>query len=268
LSGKRGSSEGRERLLGIIDLCRAVEEGRHDPFEIEVDGLLEVIRRYFKEWQSMGDRCLDARAVNNLATLLKIQGSWLKDQSSSLYTDPFLIQQKLVRLPREDLADLFLKSWHPVIELEQISPGSLRVAMNYWRDLLPLEDRWDGLSDEAVSEPGYASYEDLIDEEIASDRAFGSSLTALWEEMKKRYDEEEGLAYWQFIRADSFLETVRRAYLTSFLITYGYADLHLDPMGEEMSISPNSTPRSTTEEKKSVSLPIPITLERWLEGGG
>jgi len=268
LTANRNHVEGRERLLGIIDLCKAVEEGKHDPFTVGVDDLLEVINRYFSAWESMGDRCLDAQVINRLATVIKLQGSWLKDRSTSLYADPFLIEQKILRLQREDLAKVFLKSWHPVLEFEQISPRSLRTAIEYWRNLLPLADRWRGLPDGSEFELGTASYGDLIKEEIASDLVFDDSLESLWDELKEKSTSTGKAEYWDFIIGDSFSETVRRAYLTSFLISYGYTDLDVDPIEDEMFLSPNEERDSTIEGKRTVSIPIPISHEKWLERQG
>jgi hypothetical protein len=266
LSGKRSYVEGRERLLGIIDLCKSIESGRHDPFAVEIDDLLQVIKRYFETWESMGDRCLDAQAINHLATIVELQGSWVKDRSTSLYADPFLIGQKILRLRRGDLAEAFLKSWHPVLEHEQISPESLKAALEYWKNLLPLADRWGGLPEGLESELGTTSFGDLIKEELASEMAFDESIEALWAELKERYNAEGKIEYWDFIRTSSFSETVQRAYLASFLITYRYANLDVNPIEQEMHLSPNEEQMLTVEKRQTVSIPIPITYDKWMEG--
>jgi hypothetical protein len=266
LAEKKIPVEGRERLLGIIEICKAVEEGKHDPFTLEIDELLEVIQRYFQGWESMEDRCLDAQTINRLATVVKLQGGWLKERSTSLYADPFLIEQKILKLQKDDLANAFLRSWHPVAELEQISPESLKAAIEYWRNLLPLADRWRGLQEGYKFELGTASYGDLIREDMASDLTFDDFMKSLWGELKERSRTEGKLDYWEFIRAESFSETIRRAYLTSFLITYGYADLAVDAINQEMFLSPKEEPKLNLEEKGTVSIPIPITYEKWMEG--
>lgn len=258
--------EGRERLLGIIDLCKAVESGKHDPFSVEIDDLLQVIKRYFQAWEAMGDRCLDAQAINHLATIVELQGSWVKDRSTSLYADPFLIGQKILSLQRDALAQVFLKSWHPVLEHEQISPESLKVAIDYWKSLLPLADRWKGLPEGLESELGTTSFSNLIKEELVSELAFDDSIESLWGELKERCKVEGKIEYWDFIRTNSFFETVRRAYLVSFLITYRYADLDVNPIEKEMFLSPNEEQRLTVEKRRAVSVPIPITYEKWMEG--
>ncbi len=268
MSGKRDHVDGRERLLGIIDLCKAVEGGKHDPFTVEISDLLEVIRRYFQAWESMEDRCLDAQAINYLATIVALQGSWIKDRSSSLYADPFLIEQKILRLQRTDLARVFLRSWHPVVELEQISPESLRTAMDYWKNLLPLAERWGGLPEGSESELGTASFSDLVEGEFASEIAFEESIESLWDELKERCGAGGRIGYWDFVQAESFSETVRRAYLTSFLITYRYANLDSNPIENEMFLSANEEPKLTVEDKHTVSVPIPVAFEQWIERGG
>lgn len=266
MSGKSRYTEGRERLLGIIDLCEAVESGKHDPFTVDIDDLLQVIKRYFQAWESMGDRCLDAQTINHLATIVELQGSWVKDRSTSLYADPFLIGQKILRLQRSDLADAFLKSWHPVLEHEQISPESLKVAIDYWRSLLPLADRWGGLPEGLESEPRTTSFNDLIKEELVSEVAFDEAIESLWSELKERCKGEGKIEYWDFIRTNSFFETVRRAYIVSFLVTYRYANLNEDPIEKEMFLTANEEQRLTVEERQTVSVPIPITYEKWVEG--
>jgi len=73
----------------------------------------------------MGGFNLDSEAINRLASVIRLQSDWIRHRSTSLYTDPFLIEEKLRKLSRESLARLFLNAWHPIIELEQVSSHSL-----------------------------------------------------------------------------------------------------------------------------------------------
>ena len=67
--------------------------------------------------------------------------------------------------------------------------------------------------------------------------------------------------------ADTYSETVRRAYLTSFLITYGYASLDVDPLTEELVLKPRRKPRMRPREKMT-SLVIPLSREDWMSHVG
>jgi hypothetical protein len=126
LSSKRQKKkQGAEHLQRLIVLCKSVEERGLDPFLVDVNDVIKIVREYFPEWESMEEFSLDAETINRLASVIKLQDDWIKHRSTSLYTDPFLIEEKLRKLSQESLARLFLNAWHPIIELEQISSHPL-----------------------------------------------------------------------------------------------------------------------------------------------
>ena len=71
------------------------------------------------------------------------------------------------------------------------------------------------------------------------------------------------IAYWDFIGADTYEETVQRAFLTSFLITYGYATLEIDRLEETVFILPFDKPRREALTEQSTSVPIAVSVEDW-----
>ncbi|MEM2242631.1 MAG: hypothetical protein QW827_03040, partial [Candidatus Bathyarchaeia archaeon] len=71
------------------------------------------------------------------------------------------------------------------------------------------------------------------------------------------------IRYWDFIGAETYEETVYRAFLTSFLVTYGYATLEVYPLEDEIFIKPFEKQQRRTAKKQLVSLPIAITREEW-----
>ncbi len=95
---KRRRRLGEEQLQGIIDLCRSIEDRSLDPFLVDVEDVIEIIREYFPEWKSMDEFNLDAEAVNRLASVIKLQSDWVRHRSTSLYTDPFILEKKLRKL--------------------------------------------------------------------------------------------------------------------------------------------------------------------------
>lgn len=253
---------GKENLQSIIDLCRSIEERGIDPFLVDVDNILPIIHKYFPEWENPEELCLDAEAVHQIASAIKLQSEWVKHRSTSLYTDPFLIEEKLRKLPKEEIGTIFLKSWHPILELEQVSPNSLMEAIKYWQSLIPFDERWrkgEGLQ----IETGTMTREELLRQQIIAEKEFSRELDTFWQELRQKTMNEEKIEYWNFIGAKTYEETVRRAYLTSFLVTYGYATLEVDRLEEIVYIKPYKNPISSVSKKQAISLPISINIEDW-----
>jgi hypothetical protein len=152
-----------------------------------------------------------------------------------------------------------------LVELEQLSLHSLAEAMRYWETLLPLKERWPELAVPEVA-MGIASRDELIRQRILGDKVFSEELECYWQELKEKVKEKgaEGkMFYWDFIGADSYEETVQRAFLASFLITYGYATLEIYPLEEEVFIKPFEKPLAKVGTQQSISIPIAVTHENW-----
>lgn len=256
---------GREKLQRIIEMCMAIEAHAVDPFLLEIDDIIKVVKEYFPQWEKPADLNLDAETIHHLASVIKLQSEWVKHRSTSLYADPFLLEEKITVTPKEDMLGLFLRAWHPVIELEQISLHSLAEAMRYWETLVPLSERWKELSFAEV-ETGTATRDELIRQRILGDKVFSEELEKFWLELKERVNEkgEDGkMRYWDFVGTETYEETVQRAFLTSFLITYGYATLEIHPLEEEMFIKPFEKPVAKIATQQSISIPIAVTHENW-----
>lgn len=256
---------GREKLQRVTDMCRSVEERSIDPFLIDVDEVIEVIREYFSEWELPEDLCLDAETIHHIASVIRLQGDWVKHRSTSLYTDPFLLEEKVTRTGKQEILETFLKAWHPIVEMEQLSLHSLAEAIKYWKSLLPLSERWKEILP-AETEAGRATREELIRQRILLDKTFSEELENFWDELKrevKENGENRRIRYWDFIGAGTYEETVHRAFMTSFLVTYGYATLEIYPLEEENFIKPYKKQVTKIGKRQLVSIPIAVTAEEW-----
>ncbi len=253
-----------ERLQRIIELCKSVKERGVDPFALDVDDIIATLQKYFPEWESPEELTLDAEAIQCLASVIKNQGDWVKHRSTSLYTDPFLLEEKIQRLNKEEIAELFMEVWNPIIELEQISIPSLTEALKYWQSLLPISERWQKNGSLQV-EAGATTREELVRLRILAEKTFLEELETFWKELKQKVGEAEKILYWDFVGAETYSETIDRAYMTSFLITYGYATLELHPLEEEVFIKPFEKPRSKLAERQMVSVPISVSSEEWMK---
>ena len=264
-SKKEREKTGREKLGHIIETCRSVEGRSLDPFLIDVKENIGTIKEYFPNWTIAEDLCLDAETIHHLASVIKLQGEWVRHRSTSLYTDPFLLEEKLRSLSKEEIIETFLESWHPIIELEQVSIQSLAEATAYWINLLPIKERWKEKPPGEV-QMGSASREELLREKILQDKAFSEELTDFWHELKRcaqSIGQNSKIPYWSFIGRETYEETVQRAFMTSFLVTYGYATLEIHSLEEEIFIKPREDPETKIGKSQLVSIPISVSVEEW-----
>ena len=252
-----------ERLQRVIELCKSVQDRGVDPFAVDIDHVIATLQKCYSDWESPEELARDAEAVQYLASVIQNQGDWVKHRSTSLYTDPFLIEEKIQRLNKEEIADLFTQVWNPIIEQEQISIPSLAEAMKYWNELSPIDERWQRLDPTQVT-AGATTREELIRQKILAEKTFFEELETFWKELKQKVGENEKILYWNFVGADTYSDTLDRAYMTSFLVTYGYATLKIDPLEEEIFIIPFQEPRSGLSDKRMVSVPISVSHEEWL----
>jgi len=258
---------GREKLQRIIETLKSIEDRSLDPFLVDVDENIRIIKEFFPEWEIPEDLVLDAETLHHLASVIRLQSEWVKHRSTSLYTDPFLLEEKLIRLGKEDIIETFLMAWHPIVEFEQISLHSLAEALKYWEGLLPLKERWKEFPP-AEFETSLATREELIRQRILRDKAFSEELENFWQELKKQVaekGEKEKIDYWDFVGAETYEETVHRAFMTSFLVTYGYATLEIRQLEEEIFIKPYEKPIAKAGKKQLVSIPIAVSSEDWMK---
>ena len=68
---------GREELQRITDMLTSVEERGLDPFLINVEDVITVLRQYFPEWELPEDLVLDAETIQHLASVIKMQSEWV-----------------------------------------------------------------------------------------------------------------------------------------------------------------------------------------------
>ncbi|MEM3437844.1 MAG: hypothetical protein QXP55_04865, partial [Nitrososphaerales archaeon] len=88
---------------------------------------------------------------------------------------------------------------------------------------------------------------------------FDEKMKRLLKELMSKLKDNDKIDYWDFVYADTFEETLERAYITSFILTEGYATLLIDPLEERIFIT------LLKKSRKSIarSLPIAIDYESW-----
>jgi hypothetical protein len=248
--------------MRIIALCISVESKGINPFEVEVQTILNTLKEYLPKWKVLDDIVLDAQTLNQIAGIVSLQGEWVIRRSTSLFVDPMLIEMKLRMMHPSRLMALFEEVWKPIVEMDGLSKKRIEEAVDYWNNLPTKEEKRINLP-EALDALGTITQEELMKRRILSEEPFIETLKVLWEELKNKAKAEERIRYWDFIHASTYKETVNRAYLVSFLITYGYATIQINPLEEEIFLIPNDQVVEASSKQQAISIPIAIDRKTW-----
>lgn len=251
-------SQGHIELERVIEQCRAIEERGLNPFSLDIDTILSVIREYFPSWEKPEELSLDAETVNRLASVIRLQSEWLQRRSSSLYMDPMIVERRLKELSRDELATAFTAAWRPVVEMETLTIESLQDALDYWNSIPLVSDRWPELAGDVVA-PGSIGREEFMRSSLLDEETFESRLKSLFEEFKRKAGKDP-ILYWDLVSVDSFEETVERSYLASFLVSYGWASLQVDPIQGDIFLQALS--RTPAAKRKNMSSSIVLTISK------
>ena len=247
-------ARGRGELNEIVETCEAISDRKFNPFFLDVKLGVDTLRQYFPFWQTFADHCLDAHTLNRLSEVVRLQNTQLKFQSSTLYADPEFIVRKVDRMSERRLAEVFLQSWHPLSELEQLTAEAFLNAIDYWNTLPPISERWKRRDYEEGKQPSTVSNETLTSLGIHGEE-FDKQLSELLNELRESCKSSKSVDYWSFVRRPDYQDTVRRAFLVSFLVTYDYAKMTVQE--GEISLEPREEP-SGKARPSAVSFPIPI----------
>jgi hypothetical protein len=238
-----------------------VQSGKIEPFDIDFDYVINIIRKHYPNIKNVKDFCLDAEALKELSKVLERQNKWIEHKSTTLYKDPFMLSQSLMILDIGAIADIFLRTWHPILEMEQISTRTLSESMNYWGGLIPFSERWrDSVVTERETE--VTSMDDVRQLGLLQDEGFSEIIKVLWLELGERVGPGGRIEYWDWIGKDTYEDTIYRAYLTVFMVSYGYANAVWDQLMEEYTIIHNLEPRLDPGQAK-ISLPVMVDYEEW-----
>jgi hypothetical protein len=242
-----------EDILRLIELCRSVQSSSVNPFEINIREKLLTLKKHLPEWKLIDVMLMDSEALHQLVQIVKLQEQWIKHRASSLYIDPLLLELKIRLLTKNDLADSFVKCWHPVAQVDQLTARGLEKAFTYWRDLRPMSERFKNEFGNSPVAPGQMDFEELQSLNMFTKDQFESGLNTLFEELVNKCGDRE-IDYREFTKGETFEQTAVRAYLVAFLVTEGRANLRIDPMTEQIFLS--LIQGKAGEETKSVAIEV------------
>ncbi len=222
-----------EDVLRVIELCRSVERSSANPFEVDIRDKIRILREKLPQWKFLDELLVDSEAMLELTQIVKLQDEWLKHRASSLYIDPLLVQLKVKLLSKDALVEAFVKSWHPIAQVDQLSPKGLERAFVYFRDLVPLSERFKDEFGSYGVRPGTVDYSELVELGVFTQQEFENRLKDLMLELTEKSG-GDWVDYRAFVSARTFEDKVLRAYLLSFLISEGRASLKIDPLTGEI----------------------------------
>ena len=242
-----------EDILRLIELCRSVQSSSANPFEIDIREKLLTLKKHLPEWKVIDVMLMDSEALHQLVQIIKLQEQWIKHRASSLYIDPLLLELKIRLLTKEDLAESLVSCWHPVAQVDQLTARGLEKAFTYWRDLSPMSERFRTPFGGPSVPTGQMDFDELKSLNMFTKEQFESSLNALFDELVNESGDRE-IDYREFTKGEGFEQTAVRAYLLAFLVTEGRANLRIDPMTDQIFISPIQG--KAGEETKSVAIEV------------
>jgi hypothetical protein len=236
------SPEDRERdkkledVLRLIELCRMVQSSSVNPFEVDIREKLLILKKHLPDWDLIDVMLKDSEAIQQLVQIVKLQSQWITSRASALYIDPLLLELKIQLISKEELAESFAKCWHPIAQLDQLTPRGLEKAFVYWRDLIPFSERFkDGFGNQG-QKTGLIGLEELESLSIFTKEEFEARLNAIYKELVDRSNGKE-IDYRDFISGKDPEETALRGYLIAFVVTEGRATIRTDPLTEQIFIS-------------------------------
>ena len=195
----------------------------------------------------------DSEAMQQLVAIVKLQDQWIKHRASALYIDPLLLELKIQLITKEELAESFAKCWHPIAQLDQLTPRGLEKAFVYWRELVPFSERFKDQFGSYGQQTGMIGLEELESLSIFTKEEFETRLNAINKELVERSNGKE-IDYRDFIMGKDPEETALRGYLIAFVVTEGRATLRTDPLTDQIFIS--TMQGKPGDETRSVAIAV------------
>lgn len=239
--------------MRLIELCRNIQSSSVNPFEVDIREKLLVLKKHLPDWDVIDVMLKDSEAMQQLVAIVKLQDQWIKHRASALYIDPLLLELKIQLISKEELAESFAKSWHPIAQIDQLTPRGLEKAFVYWRELVPFSERFKDQFGSFGEQAGLIGLEELESLSIFTKEEFETRLNAIHRELTERSNGKE-IDYRDFIKGKDPEETALRGYLVAFVVTEGRATLRTDPLTEQIFIA--TIEGKPDEETKSVAIAI------------
>ncbi|GBC68863.1 hypothetical protein HRbin01_00551 [archaeon HR01] len=251
----RSRAMAREELLKIIQLCESIEKSGVDPFTVDVKSLLNRLRHILDSQKTFDTILVDAETLYKIAIVIALQHKWLRDRAASLFVDSQLVAVRILSADLRDIASWLASSWRPIVFSEQLTAGMVRDGLEYFLGLPTRAGPREGTS--SASDIS-GSIQDLLPI-FSQDKPLEDEVRNIHGEMLELAGDGGRLDYFNFISREGEMNRPYRAYLVSFIVSEGLAEILRNPLTGEIYLQPF---REKLDRKTVTSLPITVTVKR------
>jgi len=251
----------KEELMRIIEMCETIEKSGIDPFSVNIKELLRKLRNILETAGNLDVVVLDAETMYRISVIIALQHRWLIERAGNLFIDPQVIATRIVAADNKTLALALARSWRPIVSGEQLTKKMMLDGMEYFL-MLPPRGLRRGREATAVSETPETG--DVKNSMFMETEILEQKMQELHRELLEERNGEE-IDYWYFLSKQGDEKAVERAYVLSFLISEGYADLRRNPITGEIKIIPYHAKK---KRESPASIAIAIRKRGEVRGSG
>ena len=236
-------TEVADSLRRGVFICQRALSGEILPHQVDAWELWETLSGSSDQLSEPEEYLLYASLLRLIVATVRLQCRWLRYEADELYVDSDIAREKISNLSIRALTSIFIKSFHPLTEVEQLTEKALEIGRKHWDELSGERLEGEILPEEFLIYGRGSDAEQGIVQEIR----FQELLDDLENEFKAQADGME-IPYLRFISCEGsagFPEMVTRSYLGSFLISQGKLKLKVN--GKDLKVLGGMTgPRERT----------------------
>jgi len=226
-----------------IETCQKALSGELLPHQVDAWELWEILSRASDKLSGPEEHLQYAMLLRLIVATVRLQCRWLRYEADELYVDADMARQKIHSLSVRTLSSIFVKSFHPLVEMERMTARALDVGKRHWDELAGR-----GFQDFASPET-FLTYErgSEVESQVLREVRFQELLEDLMKEFLSS-DDGSDVPYESFISkrgSAGFSEMVTRSYLVSFLVTQRRMSLKANGTG--LRLSKIAVPGGTTQ---------------------
>lgn len=225
-----------DKLREAIGRCEMALRGEILPHQINAWDMWETLTSASDGISEPEEHLLYASLVRLIVETVRLQCRWLRYEADELYVDSDIAREKMESLSMRTLNTIFLKSFHPLVEVEQLTEGAMKMGEDHWNGLPEGIEEGDFPDGEFIMYDASSAEGEFVLQKISFEELLDGIEREVLEKISGNGVE---LNYGDFISrggSAEFAEMVSRSYLSSFLISQGRLGTRIE--GPELVLFP------------------------------